>query len=221
MKTIPVQKTLEDAVPRLQLERPLVPIDEFAASEGVSRSAIEDWAKLGLVQIRKHKGKTFIVDVPPGPYDDSCRFLSNRQELSSASAPPKPTGLWRFTAIVSVMCAFAAVLASLWLYADRQGLLDDVTLAYEKFDKTNKSFMLTKQRAEILQNQRDEAKTELDQLRDQLGRSQDEVKDARNQLNSTRQNLVSLRQYNAEASQRLNEQIEKLTELTDETSKGR
>ncbi len=221
MKTITVQETLEDTVPTLQLERALVPIDEFAAREGVSRSAIEDWAKLGLVQIRRHKGKTFIVDVPPGPYDDSCRTLNNRQEISSASTPPKPTGFWQFTAIVSVICTFAAVLASLWLYSDRQGLLDGVTLVYEKIDKTNENFMHAKQQAEILQNQLDEAKMELDRLRGQFVRSQIEVKDVRNQLNNARQNIVALRQYNAEAAQRLNEQIEKLTELTDEVSKGR
>ena len=221
MKPITVQEAFEDTAARLRLERPLVPIDEFAASEGVSRSAVEDWAKLGLVQIRRHKGKTFIVDVPPGPYDDSCRSLNNHQELNSASAPPRPTGLWKFIAVASVICAFAAVLASLWLYVDRHGLLDEVTLIYEKIDKANENFTRAKQRAEILQNQLGNTKMELDQFRNRLARSQTEVKDVRNQLNNTRQNLVSFRQYNAEAAQRLNEQIEKLTELTDKTSKGR
>lgn len=223
MKTITVQEIFEDTVPTLQLERALVPIDEFAAREGVSRSAIEDWAKLGLVQIRKHKGKTFIVDVPPGPYGDSCRISSNQQKPTVAIAPPKPkpASLWQLTATVSVICAFAAILVTIWLYADRQGLIDSITQAYEKFDTTNKSFVLTRQRAEILQRHLDEAKMKLDQLQDQLIRSQDETKDVRNQLNNARQNIVSLRRYNAEAAQQLNEQIEKLTKLTDEVSKGR
>jgi methyl-accepting chemotaxis protein len=211
-----MQETFEDTVPRLQLKRPLVLIDEFAAREGVSRSAIEDWAKLGLVQIRRHKGETFVVDVPPAPYGDFCRILSNRQEPPSRSSPPRPTGLWRFIATVSVVCAFAAVLASLWLYTDRQGLINSVTLAYEKFDKINRSFTLTKQRAEVLQNHLNDAKIELNRLKGQLVRSQTEVKDVRNQLNSARQNLDSIRRYDAEAAQRLNEQIEELTELTDE-----
>ena len=87
--------------------------------------------------------------------------------------------------------------------------------------RANENFMRTKQQAEILQSQFDEAKMELDRLRGQFVRSQAEAKDVRNQLNSARQNLDSIRQYNAEAAQRLNEQIEKLTELTDEVSKGR
>jgi len=43
-------------------------IDEYAAREGLSRDIIEDCGKLGIVQIRKHKGKTFVVDLPLTPY---------------------------------------------------------------------------------------------------------------------------------------------------------
>jgi len=221
MKTIAEQKTFEDTVPRLQLERALVPIDEFAAREGVSRSAVEDWANLGLVQIRRHKGETFVVDVPPGPYGDSYQALNDQQEPGYRNAPPRPTSIWQLVATVSVVCAFAAVLASLWLYADRQGLLDGITLIYERVDKVDENFTRTKQQAQILQSQLDEAGVKLDQLKGQLIRSQAEVRDVRNQLNSARQNLGTIRQYNAEAAQHLNEQIERLTELTDEVSEGR
>ena len=221
MKTIAEQKTFEDTVPRLQLERALVPIDEFAAREGVSRSAVEDWANLGLVQIRRHKGETFVVDVPPGPYGDSYQALSDQQEPSYRNTLPRPTGIWRLAATVSVVCAFVAVLASLWLYADRQGLLDSIALVYERIDKADENFTRTEQQAQTLQSQLDETRVELDQLKGQLIRSQAEVRNVHNQLNSTRQNLGTIRQYNAEAAQRLNEQIERLTKLTSEVSEGR
>lgn len=216
MKTTVEQKTFEDTVPRLQLERALVPIDEFAAREGVSRSAVEDWANLGLVQIRRHKGETFVVDIPPSPCRDSGQVLSDQQQPSYRNAPPRPTGIWRLAAIASVVCAFAAVLASFWLYADRQGLLDNITLVYKRIDKANENFTHTKQQAQILQSQLDEARVKLDQLKGQLTRSQAEVMEVRNQLNSAKQNLGTIHQYNAEAAQHLNEQIEKLTKLVDE-----
>lgn len=221
METITEQEIFEDSIPRLQLERTLVPIDEFAAREGVSRSAVDDWANMGLVQIRRHKGETFVVDVPPGPYGDSCGVLSDRQQPDYRNAPPRPTGIWQLALTVSVVCAFAAVLASLWLYADRQGLLDSITLAYERIDKADGYFTRTEQQAQTLQTQLDETRVELDQLKGQLIRSQAEVRDVHNQLNSARQNLGAIRQYNAEAAQQLNEQIERLTELTDEVSEGR
>ena len=61
------QTTSQDAEPILQLKRPLLPIGEYAAQKGLSRDIIEQCGKLGLVQIRKHKGKTFVVDVPVSP----------------------------------------------------------------------------------------------------------------------------------------------------------
>jgi len=52
----------------LQLNRSLLPIDEYAAREGVSRSIVEECGKLGIVQIRRCKGRMFVVDVPLSPY---------------------------------------------------------------------------------------------------------------------------------------------------------
>ena len=54
--------------PILHLKRSLLPIDEYATREGVSRGIIEECGKLGIIQIRKYKGKTFVVDVPLSLY---------------------------------------------------------------------------------------------------------------------------------------------------------
>ena len=48
----------------LHLERPLLTIDQYAAAKEVSQSVVRDFIKLGIVQTRKHKGKTFVIDVP-------------------------------------------------------------------------------------------------------------------------------------------------------------
>ena len=52
----------------MQLKRSLSPIDEYAARQGVSMGIVRECAKLGIVQIRRYKGKTFVVDVPLSPY---------------------------------------------------------------------------------------------------------------------------------------------------------
>jgi len=64
------QVVSEEAGPILQLKRSLLPIDEYAAREGVSREILERCGQLGIVRIRRYKGRTFVVDVPLGPY--SC-----------------------------------------------------------------------------------------------------------------------------------------------------
>ncbi len=64
------QVVSEEAGPVLQMKRSLLPIDEYAAREGVSREILERCGQLGIVRIRRYKGRTFVVDVPLGPY--SC-----------------------------------------------------------------------------------------------------------------------------------------------------
>jgi archaellum component FlaC len=60
--------------PILQLNRPLLSIDEYAAREGVSRGIVEECGKLGIIQIRRYKGQTFVVDVPLSPYSSTSEL---------------------------------------------------------------------------------------------------------------------------------------------------
>jgi hypothetical protein len=46
----------------LGLQRPLVPIEEYADREGVSVDIVEQCVKLGILQTRKFRDKTFVVD---------------------------------------------------------------------------------------------------------------------------------------------------------------
>jgi len=62
------QKAASKSGPTFQLKKSLMPIDEFVAREAISRDTIEQCAKIGIVRIRKHRGKTFVVDAPAGPY---------------------------------------------------------------------------------------------------------------------------------------------------------
>jgi hypothetical protein len=63
----------------------LVSIDEYAAREGVSIELIEACGLAGIVQIRKHKGKTYIVDYPLTPYS----------QVSAETGTRKPTAAGR------------------------------------------------------------------------------------------------------------------------------
>jgi hypothetical protein len=68
MTTDTNNRTSRQTAPSLQLNKSLVPIDEYAAREGLSRSLVEECGKLGIVQLRTYKGKTFVVNVPISPY---------------------------------------------------------------------------------------------------------------------------------------------------------
>ncbi len=53
--------TAEETGPALQLKRSLLPINEYATREGLSKNLVEEWGKLGIVQIRKYKGKMYYI----------------------------------------------------------------------------------------------------------------------------------------------------------------
>jgi hypothetical protein len=56
--------------PKLQLNRPLVQIDEYADKLGVTRGLIEQAAELGVIHTRKFRGETFVLDVPIPQLDE-------------------------------------------------------------------------------------------------------------------------------------------------------
>lgn len=90
----------QETKPTLQLKRPLLPIDEYAAREGLSIKFVEECAKLGIIQIRRYKGKTFVVDVPlnlchcaseavtsPAQHIDEAAHARKISELAQKVAP--------------------------------------------------------------------------------------------------------------------------------------
>ncbi|MHC4395332.1 MAG: hypothetical protein ACYS1A_06715 [Planctomycetota bacterium] len=83
MKTTVNETTVQETEQILQLNRPLLSIGEYADREGITRGLIEECGKLGIVPIRRHKGKTFIVDVPIHSY-------SGKDEI--ALAPVRAAG---------------------------------------------------------------------------------------------------------------------------------
>ncbi|MHC4792027.1 MAG: ATP-binding protein [Planctomycetota bacterium] len=68
METCANEKISHKTEPTLQRKKLLLPIDKYAAREGISRDLVEACGKMSIVQLRKYKGKTFVVDVPLSPY---------------------------------------------------------------------------------------------------------------------------------------------------------
>jgi hypothetical protein len=80
----------------LQLKRPLLPIEEYAARQGLSRCTVEQHVQSGSIQVRKYKGKTYVVDVPLSPYHDAPQELTLMEEDPEMTAdtveqPPQST----------------------------------------------------------------------------------------------------------------------------------
>lgn len=50
--------------PILHLGKRLLPIDEYSSRTGLSTGLLEQYGRIGIVQIRRYKGMAFVVDVP-------------------------------------------------------------------------------------------------------------------------------------------------------------
>ncbi len=100
------QITSQEARPSFKLKKSLLSIDEYAAREGLSRDIIEHCGKLGIVLIRRYKGRTFVVDLPLTPYsyipevtanpakpDDKTRQAKKIAELVQKLIPEPPDPL--------------------------------------------------------------------------------------------------------------------------------
>jgi hypothetical protein len=74
--------------PVLQVKRSLLPLEEYAAREGVSSSIIHKCGNLGIVQIRKRKGRSFVVDVPLSPHISHLENKARDRESPDENAAP-------------------------------------------------------------------------------------------------------------------------------------
>ncbi|OHB60427.1 MAG: hypothetical protein A2Y12_18755 [Planctomycetes bacterium GWF2_42_9] len=55
-------QTIEDRL--FSRKKSLLTVQQYANSQGISAGVVNECAKLGVIQVRKHKNKTFIVDLP-------------------------------------------------------------------------------------------------------------------------------------------------------------
>jgi len=95
METTTNEVASHQARPSFRLKRSLLPIDEYAARQGLSRGIVERCGKLGIVRMRKYKGKTFVVDVPLGPYFYLATVLQGPSVEKKRQEPPNAiNGVW-------------------------------------------------------------------------------------------------------------------------------
>ena len=80
MKTDTIETASQKNSAVLQLRRSMLPVDEYMTREGISRSVVEEYRQLGIVQIRKHAGRIYVIDLPLEPYAGEPEFPANAEE---------------------------------------------------------------------------------------------------------------------------------------------
>ncbi|MHC4757948.1 MAG: hypothetical protein ACYTE8_04770 [Planctomycetota bacterium] len=78
-----------ESEPILQVNRSLIPLEEYAAREGVSVSIVYECSRTGIVQIRKNKGKCYVVDVPLNPHITELEEKARERGPDESGPAPK------------------------------------------------------------------------------------------------------------------------------------
>ena len=107
----------------------LLPIDEYAKRQGVSRRTVNRYVQSGRLESTKQRGRTMIIDKPLKPKSEDTRHV--KPNIDSQIVPfaradwirygmlqnrSKSKVIWQTYAIVVTVLFVALMLASLWLF---------------------------------------------------------------------------------------------------------
>jgi hypothetical protein len=81
-----------------RLDRRLIELNEYAKREGITPQDVRRCSEIGIIQLRSHKGKTFVVDMPVCSFDNTDQIDAEVAQLLGLipprpQTPPVPAGL--------------------------------------------------------------------------------------------------------------------------------
>lgn len=114
----------------------LLPIDEYAKRQGVSRRTVNRYVQSGRLESTKQRGRTMIIDKPLKPQSQDTRHVkpnTDSQIVQFAQADwirygslltkSKSKTIWQTYAIVVTVLFVSLLLVSLWLFTQWRFLL--------------------------------------------------------------------------------------------------
>ena len=171
-------------------KRTLVPLDEYAARQGISSDIIEQQGQLGVIQIRKFKGQKFVVDV-------SAEQLSEFETDDFAEAagktikPRVTTASKLFTAGLTVGLIIIVV-SVFWLYMDAKTKLDDLNAEYTSIQKRYNDLTSANQSLKAMQEQLVGAKAEFARIQNRIAASRTDMEKIQGDLSKTKRNFDAI-----------------------------
>jgi len=190
VEKITEQVDADRAKSMLQMKRPLLPIAEYAKREGVSTEVIEECAELGIAQIRKFKGKTYVVDVPlvQGPAEPKDDTKPRPQALPSRFQF-RFKNTWQLVTLLLSVVLFFSVTVNLWFYSTPNSAAYETDPAYPG---ANNELLISSRQALTVNNELAESTTELQMFQSQLAVSKIEIENIENQLSAAGRSLQAI-----------------------------
>jgi peptidoglycan hydrolase CwlO-like protein len=171
-------------------KRNLVPIDEYAARQGISSDIVEQQGQLGVIQIRKFKGQKFVVDVSP-------EELSEFENENAAETIGKPVVSRSKTSskilTIGLASGIMVIIVSLFLlYMATKTKLDDLSTEYKSLQNRYDEMTGINQDLKAMQEKLAAGKIELARIQNRITASRNDMEKIQGDLNKTKRNLDAI-----------------------------
>jgi hypothetical protein len=172
-------------------KKALVPLDEYAAREGIPADILEQQGGLGVVQIRKFKGKKYVVDVPFDALsafeeDDESSAVRTRNARGGTGRSTKPTNHIAVAAVI-----FALAVVSL-LYVWNVLRLSDLRVQYADLQQKYQLVTDSGRNVESVRSELANARAELARVQSQIVVSRAELEKIQADLAKARRNIETI-----------------------------
>jgi hypothetical protein len=168
-------------------KRNLVPLDEYAAQQGISSDIVEQQGQLGVIQIRKFKGQKYVVDLSQEELNE-FEAEGTSETISKPAGPNATTSSRIFTIGLSIGIV-AVVVGLFWLYMTTKTKLDDLNTEYKSLQSRYDEMAGTNRDLKAMQEKLAAAKTELVRIQNRITSSRNDMEKIQGDLNKTRRNL--------------------------------
>jgi archaellum component FlaC len=176
--------------PLSHFKRELVPLDEYAARQGISSDIVEQQGQLGVVQIRKFKGQKFVVDVPA---DQLSEFETDQlEEPTRIPVRSRPTTASKLFTAGLTAGVIIIVVSVFWLYMDAKTRLDDLNADYTMLQNRYNDLTTSNQNVKAMQDELAGSKAEFARIQNRIALSMTELERIQADLNKSRRNLETV-----------------------------
>mgnify|MGYP001608474288 CR=1 FL=1 len=171
-------------------KRNLVPLDEYAARQGISSEIVEQQGQLGVIQIRKFKGQKFVVDVSP---EELSEFENeNIAETAGKPAVPRATASSKIFTIGLAAITMVTIVGLFWLYMSTKTKLDDLNAEYNSIQNKYNEMTSTNQSLKAVQEQLVIAKAEFALIQNRIATSRTDMEKIQGDLSKTKRNFDAI-----------------------------
>jgi len=181
---------VQNAESSSHFKRTLVPLDEYAARQGISSDIIEQQGQLGVIQIRKFKGQKFVVDVSAeqlGEFE-----TDDFAEAAGKTIKPRVTTASKLFTAGLTAGLIIIVVSVFWLYMDAKTKLDDLNAEYTSIQKRYNDLTSANQSLKAMQEQLVVAKTEFARIQNRIAASRTDMEKIQGDLSKTKRNFDAI-----------------------------